>query len=325
MKQNTRRYAPLVRRKAPLISIVTPLYNEEENVKELYTRLIQLFSREKKYTFEIIAVEHGSNDTTYEKLLSLHRKDKRVKILQLSKNFGNADAGIVAGLHFAKGEAIVIMMSDLQDPPETISKFLRKWEEEYKIVYGVIGKRADRSPIRKILSILFYKILNLSTGNLFPENVSDFRLVDRKVCEAIKTMPEQNKFLRGMIIWTGFSQIGVPFDRSERFAGESKADFLTVLKVAANGIFSFSYAPLKLVTILGFTLSIISFLLIIYQLALYLIEGRGQPGVSTIVVLLGFLFGMLFLILGVIGEYLSRIYDEVKQRPTFIVKNKFGL
>ena len=300
------------------------MYNEAENVNELYRRFSQLFVREKKYNFEIIAVEHGSTDSTFTKLLLLQKKDKRVKILQLSKNFGNADAGIVAGLHFAKGDGLVITTADLQDPPEVISKFLKKWEEGYEIVYGIIKKRADTSFLRKILSLIFYKILNISTGNIFPENVSDFKLIDKKVYETVKGMPERNKFLRGIIIWTGFSQIGVSFERSQRFAGESKADFLTVLKVAVNGIFSFSYAPLRVITLLGFTLSVISFLLIVYQIGLYLIIGRGQPGVSTIVVLMGFLFGMLFLILGVIGEYLSRIYDEVKQRPSFIVRRKIG-
>jgi len=307
-----------------LISIVIPFYNEQENVEELYRRFTMLFALEKKYTFELIAVEHGSTDSTFAKLLNLHQKDKRVKILQLSKNFGTADAGIIAGLHFVKGSALVITTADLQDPPEVISKFLRKWENGYEIVYGIIKKRADTSFSRKILSLLFYKILNLATGNIFPQNVSDFRLIDKRVYEVVKTMPERNKFLRGIIIWTGFSQTGVPFNRSKRFAGESKADFLTVLKVAANGIFSFSYAPLKLVTIMGFILSLISFSMIIVQISLFMIYGRGAPGISTIVILISFLFSMLFLILGVIGEYLSRIYDEVKQRPNFIVRKKLG-
>lgn len=308
-----------------LVSIVIPFYNEEENIQEVHNRLSQLFDKEKKYNFEIIAVEHGSTDGTIDKLILLRKNDKRVKILQLSKNFGNADAGIFAGLHFARGEAQVITTADLQDPPEVISKFLKKWEQGFEIVYGVIKKREDVSLSRKIFSLLFYKVLNLSTGNIFPKNVSDFRLLDRRVTEAVKLMPERNKFLRGLIIWSGFSQTGIEYDRAKRFAGESKADFLTVLKVAANGIFSFSYAPLKVVTILGFALSLISFSMIILQIALYVIYGRGAPGISTLVILISFLFGMLFLILGVIGEYLSRIYDEVKQRPNFIIKNKYGL
>ena len=149
-----------------LISVVIPLYNEEENVRELYRQLLLIIQKEKKYSFEIIAVEHGSTDSTFQKLIDLHKKDKNLKILQLSKNFGNADAGILAGLHFAKGDALVIMMADLQDPPDVISKFLRKWEEDYEIVYGVIKKRADSSFSRKIMSLLFYKVLNFLTGNI---------------------------------------------------------------------------------------------------------------------------------------------------------------
>ena len=308
-----------------LISVVIPIFDEESNIDELYIQLVKLMSREEKYSFEIIAVEHGSTDSTFKKLLTVNKKDKRLKILQLSRNFGNADAAIFAGLNFVKGDACVLMMGDLQDPPDMIPQFIRKWEQGYEIVYGIIKKRADTSFSREISSLLFYMILNKLTNNLFPENVSDFRLIDKKVYEIVKTMPERNKFLRGIINWTGFSQIGVSFNREKRFAGASKAYFFTVLKVALNGIFSFSYAPLKLVTLLGFALSVVSFMLIIYQLSLYIVVGRGEPGISTIVIVLGFLFGMLFLILGVMGEYLARIYDEVKQRPNFIIRNKIGL
>lgn len=308
-----------------LISIIVPLYNEEDNVLKLYEKLKNFIKTEKKYNFEILAVEHGSNDSTFEKLLTINKKDKRLKILQLSRNFGNADAGIAAGLTFAKGNAATIIMADMQEPPELIAKFLRTWEQGYEIVYGIVKKRPDASITRKILSNLFYKILNLMTNNMFPDNASDFRLIDQKVYQVINSMPESNKFLRGLITWTGFKQTGIPFERSPRFAGKSKADFLTVLRVATNGIFSFSYTPLKFVTVLGFILSAASFLVIVYQIALYLIYGRGTPGISTIVVLNSFLFGMLFLILGIIGEYLSRIYDEVKGRPNFIIKRKVGL
>lgn len=313
-----------IRRKAQLISIVIPFYNEEGNIDELYKRLSNLFVKEIKYNFEIIAVEHGSSDSTFKKLLAINKKDKRLKIVELSRNFGSADPGISAGLNFAKGDALVITMADLQEPISLISKFLRKWEEGFEIVYGIVEKRPDTSFLRRSLSILFYKILNLMTGNIFPENVSDFRLIDKKVYEVVNKMPERNKYLRGVIAWTGFRQVGIPFERTARFSGESKADFATVLGVAANGIFSFSYVPLRMVTFIGFILSLVSFFVIILQISLFVIYGRGAPGISTIVILTSFLFGMLFLILGVIGEYLARIYDEVKGRPSFIVKNLIG-
>lgn len=307
-----------------LISIVIPFYNEEGNIEELYRQLSKLMSAESKYNFEIIAVEHGSQDSTFKKLISINKKDKRLKILQLSKNFGNVDAAISAGLAFAKGDACAIMMGDLQDPPQLIADFLRKWEKGYEIVYGIIKKRADISQIRKINSLLFYKVLSLLTGNIFPENVSDFRLIDKKVYKVINSMPERNKFLRGLTIWTGFKQIGVTFDRRPRFKGQSKADFLTVLKLAANGIFSFSYIPLRIVTILGLLIAIFSFLSIVFEFILILTLGRIAPGIFTVIFLIGFLFGMLFIILGIIGEYLARIYEEVKQRPNYIIRDKIG-
>lgn len=308
-----------------LISIVTPIYNEEENINELYVQLKAVFQKEKNYNFEVIAVEHGSTDSSFQMLLNIKKKDKRLKIVQLSKNFGSADAGILAGLNYVSGDAAVIIMADLQEPPKLISNFLRKWELGYEIVYGVIEKRADSSLVRKILSLVYYRVLNYLTGNIFPANVSDFRLVDQKVYKIVVEMPERNKYLRGVISWTGFKQIGVPFKRMPRFAGESKASYSAIIKVAANGIFSFSYVPLKLVTAIGIIVSSISFLMIIVQIILLIIYGRVAPGTSTIVTLVSFFFGILFLILGVIGEYLARIYDEVKSRPTFIVRKTIGI
>ncbi len=309
-----------------LISLVIPIYNEEKNINFLHQELRKLIDIENKYSFEIVAVEHGSTDSTFEKLLNLHQKDKSIKIVRLSKNFGTADAAIEAGLKYASGDAAVIIMADLEEPPQVISQFLRKWEKGFDVVYGIVKSRPKSTPVmRKLLSIIYYKILNSLTGNIFPENASDFRLLDKKVYMNINKLQEKNKYLRGLINWSGFNQTGVPFKRMPRHAGKSKAKFTTVLKVGLNGIFSFSYAPLKLVSILGFLLSLASFLIIIYQVVLYFLFGRGQPGISTIVVLNAFLFGMLFLILGVIGEYLSRIYDEVKGRPNFIVKETIGL
>lgn len=307
-----------------LISIVIPFYNEEGNVEALYKQLSKLMSKENKYDFEIIAVEHGSTDSTFQNLKAIRNRDKRLKILQLSKNFGNVDAALCAGLAFSSGDATVILMGDLQEPPQLISEFLRKWEKGYEIVYGVMKKRADISKTRAFNSFIFYKIVRVLTGNMFPDNASDFRLIDKKVLDTINSMPERNKFLKGLVFWSGFTQVAVPYTRNPRFAGESKADFLTVLKVATNAIFSFSYIPLRIVTILGLVVALISFGIIIAELVLILIYGRTAPGVLTIVILISFLFGVLFIILGIIGEYLARIYDEVKQRPAFIIKEKVG-
>jgi glycosyltransferase involved in cell wall biosynthesis len=306
-----------------LISVVIPAYNEEEVVDELANRLKAVMLEHNNYDFEVIIVENGSWDSTFEKLVKVHKGDNRFKIVQLSRNFG-CDGGITAGLKYAKGDAAVIMNADLQDPPEMIAKYIKKWEEGYDIVFGIIEQREGVPFLRRFFSSAFYKIINRLTNNSIPEGASDFRLVDKKVYSTVNKMDERNKFLRGIIAWTGFNQIGIPFNRPPRFAGESKADFLTVLKVAMNGIFSFSYFPLRVVTALGLVVSIGSFLMGTVEIGLYLKYGRVVPGFTTTILLILFLFGILFFILGIIGEYLARIYDEVKQRPNYIVRNDIG-
>ncbi|PIQ72256.1 glycosyltransferase, partial [Candidatus Roizmanbacteria bacterium CG11_big_fil_rev_8_21_14_0_20_35_14] len=305
------------------ISIVVPVYNEEKVIPELIKRLTIFINKNSNYNFEVIFIEHGSVDNSFVLLQKFAIKDRRIKILQLSKNFG-CDGGIAAGMRFATGDACVIMMADLQEPIGLISDFIKKWEDGYEIVYGIVKKRTA-SFFRNINSILFYKVINLLTKNMFPENASDFRLIDKKVYETINQMGEQNKYLRGLIIWTGFKHIGIPFNRAKRFAGESKANFLTVLKVAVNGIFSFSYIPLRFISILGFMITLASFILGIFYLYLYSIWGRVTPGATTTILLILFLFGILFFVLGIISEYLVRIYEEVKKRPNFIIKNKINL
>jgi dolichol-phosphate mannosyltransferase len=306
-----------------LISIVIPAYNEESVVEELKKRLQNIMNTCPNYDFEVIIVENGSFDTTFERLISIHHADPRFKILQLSRNFG-CDGGITAGLAYAKGDAAIIMNADLQDPPELIPQFIQEWDSGYEIVYGVIQKREGVNIIRRWLSRAAYMIIFKLSNHMIPENASDFRLIDRKVYTIINSMKEKNIFLRGLVIWTGFKQIGVPFERQPRFAGESKADFRTVWRVAMNGIFSFSYFPLKIATAMGFLLSIITFILALVEIYLYLMFGREVPGFTTIILVILFCFGMVFLIFGIMGTYIERIYDEVKQRPNFIVNNDIG-
>lgn len=312
-----------MKKKLKKLSIVIPVYNEEEVIPELIKQLRIFINKKKEYYFEVIIIEHGSIDRSYELLKKTAKEDKRFKILRLSRNFG-ADNAITAGMHYATGDALVIMMADLQEPIELIVDFIKKWEEGYEIVYGIVKKRTA-GLMRNFLSILFYKIMSLMTGNLFPENVSDFRLIDKKVYQVINQMKEQNKYLRGLINWTGFRQVGIAFDRKPRFAGKSKATFGNVLYVALNGIFSFSYTPLRLISVLGIIITLISFIMIIIYLFLYFIYGRINPGVTTIIILMLFLFGILFFALGIISEYFARIYEDVKARPTFIVKQKINL
>ena len=307
-----------------LISVVIPLFNEEEVISELGQRLKALMENMRDHDFEVIMVENGSTDLTFKKLKDLNGRDGRFKVVRLSRNFG-CDGAISAGLRYAKGDAAVIMNADLQDPPEVIPEFLKKWEEGYEIVYGIIKKRQGVSKIRGMASNIFSPIMDLLTGGLFPRNVGDFRLVDKKAYEVINSLPEKNRFLRGMVAWIGFSQTGVEFERQARFAGEPKARFSDIVRLALDAIFAFSYFPLKVITILGATLSALSLSAIFIYVALFFIAGRQVPGFTTLITLMLFLFGMLFFMLGIIGEYLSRIYDEVKQRPNFIVKEKVGI
>lgn len=306
-----------------LISIVFPVYNEEKIVPKLISEVNNFIKKNPKYNFEIILVENGSTDNTFD-LLQKHIKDKKqFKIVQLSRNF-KVDGGIEAGLKYVSGDACVIMMADLQEPLAVVKQFLKKWEDGYEIVYGVVKKRTA-SLTRNLSSILFYKIINLLTNNAFPDNVSDFRLIDKKIVLLLNKMPEKNKYLRGLIIWLGFSHIGVDFDRQERFAGKSKMSFSSALQVAINGIFSFSNFPLRLIAFLGASLSLLSLAGIIFYLGLFLISGRAVPGFFTIVLIILFLFSMLFLALGIMSEYLGRIYEEVKNRPTHVVKQLYRL
>jgi polyisoprenyl-phosphate glycosyltransferase len=306
-----------------LISVVIPAYNEEEVLEELKNRLKKVMAQNSNYDFEIIIVENGSWDSSYMMLKEINQDDSRFKVVKLSKNFG-CDGGIVAGLKYAKGDAAVIMNADLQDPPEMISQFIRKWEDGYEIIYGIIQKREGVSHIRKVLSSLAYVIIYNLTHETIPKNASDFRLIDRKVYETVNRMNEKNKFLRGIIAWTGFKQTGIPYERPARFAGETKAGFFAAFNVAMNGIFSFSYFPLHIATIMGFVVSIATFVLIFIELGLFLVYGQVVPGFTTTIILMLFLFGMLFFLMGIIGIYLGRIYDEVKDRPSFIVAERIG-
>jgi dolichol-phosphate mannosyltransferase len=307
-----------------MISIIIPAYNEEEVLDELKKRLQGVMSSIKNYDFEVIIAENGSHDSSYQKLLEINKDDHRFKIVRLSRNFGST-GGILAGLSFARGDAAVVMCADLQDPPEMIVDFVKKWEEGYDVVYAYIKKREGVPLTRRLFSSAFYKIISAMTNKTIPENASEFRIMDRKVYKIINNMDENNKFIRGLVAWTGFKQIGIPFERPPRFAGESKADFITVVKLALDGIFSFSNFPLKIATIMGVIVSVISFIAIIFEISLFLIYGREVPGFTTLIIVMLFLFGMLFLILGIIGEYLARIYDEIKHRPIFIVNNTIGI
>lgn len=304
-----------------LISIVVPAYNEEDSIDELAARLKQVFAENATYDFEVLLVENGSIDNSYAKMLEIHAADKRFKILQLSRNF-RMDGGITAGLNHAKGDAAVIMAADLQDPPELITQFINKWQEGYENVYSIVTKRQGTSPLRRFNSQLFYKVANALTGGMIPKNVSDFRLVDKKVYQSINSIQERNRFIRGLFAWVGFKSIGIEHERAPRFAGVSGAHTLKVIELAFKGIFAHSYVPLKIITLFGLFISLCSFLFLLIVICNAILFGVPFNGFGTIMGVMLLMFGFLFTMLGVVSEYIGLIYEEVKQRPNFIVKEK---
>ena len=301
-----------------LISLIIPAYNEEDCVDELFNRLDAVFATEPQYDFEVVIVENGSIDSTWVKLQAIAEKDSRFKILKLSRNF-RMDGGLTAGLDFIRGDACVLMTADLQDPPELIPQFLRYWEQGYENIFGVITKREGTGPIRTMNSKLFYWLAGKLTDGRIPRNASDFRLVDRKVYEAVKSMTERNRFVRGLFAWAGFNSIGVPMERPPRFGGVSNAHTLKVLDLAFKGIFAHSYKPLRLITVFGFVLSGLSFISIVPLFFLWLFVGVPFAGFGTLVGLFLLVFGIVSLMLGILSEYVGLIYEEVKARPNYVV------
>jgi dolichol-phosphate mannosyltransferase len=301
-----------------LISIIIPAYNEEECVDELAARLKTLFATESQYDFEAIIVENGSIDSTWEKLQKIAAVDPRFKILKLSRNF-RMDGGLTAGLDYIKGDACVLMTADLQDPPELISEFLRKWEAGWENIYGVVTKRGGTGPIRTLNSKMFYFVADKLTDGRIPKNASDFRLVDKKVYLAIKSMAERNRFVRGLFAWAGFKSIGIPMERPPRFGGVSNAHTFKVIDLAFKGIFAHSYKPLRLITVFGIVLSAVSLLAIIPLGVIWITSGVPFAGFGTIVSLFLFVLGILSLMIGILSEYIGLIYEEVKARPNYLV------
>ena len=306
------------------ISVIIPAYNEEECVEELASRLKLVFAKEDSYNFEVVIIENGSIDRTWEKLQKISEFDSRFKVVRLSRNF-RMDGGLTAGLNYAKGDAAVLMTADLQDPPERIPDFLRAWENGYENIYGVVTKRTGTGPIRTLNSKLFYLLAGSLTDGRIPKNASDFRLVDRKVYESVRGMQERNRFVRGLFAWSGFKSIGIPMVRDERFGGVSNAHSLAVIDLAFKGIFAHSYKPLKMITVFGLVLSFTSVCAIIPLSILWLIKGVPFAGFGTLISLLLLMISFLFLFLGIIGEYVGLIYEEVKQRPNYLVSETKNL
>jgi dolichol-phosphate mannosyltransferase len=306
-----------------LVSVVVPAYNESACVDELARRLGAVFDAEEAYAWECIVVENGSLDDTWLLLQAIHERDPRFKVLRLARNF-RMDGGLTAGLAFATGDACILMTADLQDPPELIPVFLRKWEEGYENVYGVVTKREGTGPLRTFNSKAFYWLAGKLTDGRIPKNASDFRLLDRRVYETVRTMEERNRFMRGLVAWVGFNSIGIPMERPPRFGGVSNAHSLKVIELAFKGIFAHSYKPLRMITLVGISASVLSVVLFFVFLLLWLTRGVPFGGFGTLVSLVLLVFGALSFMLGIVSEYVGLIYEEVKQRPNFVVAHELG-
>lgn len=306
----------------PTFSVVVPIWNEEEVIPELYRRVVSIMDTTNA-TWELICVDDGSRDRSLELLLELHAKDPRVKVLQFSRNFSHQIA-ITAGADFAEGDAVIVMDADLQDPPEVVTRMIEKWREGYEVVYAVRTAREGETFFKLITATLFYRLLQRITDIHIPLDAGDFRLMDRRVVLAMRHLREQHRFMRGLSSWVGFRQIGIEYERAERFAGETKYPLRKMLRLATSAITGFSHVPLQLATYFGFTLATISLIGIVLTIILRLSGNNFFLGQATTLVSVLFLGGVQLIFLGIIGEYLGRIYDEVKQRPLYIVSRAYG-
>lgn len=304
-------------------SFVLPIYNEEETLARLYEEMTLLMNA-LDGPAEAILVDDGSRDRSYALMLELHQKDPRFRTVRLSRNFGHQTA-ISAGLDFVSGEATIVMDADLQDPPEAVHRMIAKWKEGYEMVYAIREKREGETFFKKFTASLYYRILGRLTEVEIPQDVGDFRLIDRKALDAFKALRESNRYVRGMFSWVGFRQTGITYRREKRLAGATKYPFRKMLSLATNGIISFSNVPLRTVLTLGFWVSAISFLGGVTAIYLKVSGAYTVRGWTSLAVFVSFIGGAQLIVLGILGIYLGRIYDEVRNRPLYIVRDLRGL
>lgn len=306
-----------------LISVVIPMYYEEEVAQECYDRLKRVM-QENKIRYEFIFVNDGSTDRTLDILNDIANRDSQAKIVNFARNFGHQTA-VTAGVDFAEGDAIVIIDADLQDPPEVIPDLIAKWKEGYEIVYAKRKKRSGETKFKLLTAKYFYKFLNYMSDIDIPKDTGDFRIIDRKAAEVFKSMTERNRFVRGMFSWVGFNQTFIEYERDERFAGETKYPLKKMIKFASDGIIAFSTKPLKIVMTLGFFSVLVSFLVLVYTIGVKLFGREVETGWASIMVAITFFSGVQLLGMGIVGEYIARIYDESKNRPIYIVKETVNM
>lgn len=302
------------------LSVIIPVFNEEPNINLLYQRLCSVLEKI-PYNWNLIFVNDGSKDATGTIVKQLREKDKRVKYIEFARNFGHQIA-VTAGIDHAMGDMVVIIDADLQDPPELILEMIQKWEEGYEVIYAKRKKRKGETWFKLWTARIFYRLLRKITNFDIPLDTGDFRLIDKKVAENLRNMPERSRFIRGMVAWSGFKTIGVEYERDERHAGETKYPFKKMLRFAIDGITSFSYFPLQLASYLGIFFSVISFIAILIVLYLHFFTHKTIHGWTSTILAVLFIGGIQLFTLGIIGEYLARIGTDVKQRPLYVVREK---
>ena len=305
----------------PTLSVVSPMWNEEGTVNAFLTELTSVLNA-MECSSEIVIVDDGSTDATGESLLDFAARDDRVRVLTLSRNFGH-QAAITAGVFEARGDAVIVMDSDLQDPPDVIPELVDAWREGADVAYAVRRKRDGETAFKKATASAFYKFLRSMSDTDIPADTGDFRLMSREVVEALRSLPERDRFMRGLVAWVGFTQVPVYFDRASRHAGATKYSLSRMIKLGSSGIVGFSDKPLFLTVVTGFIVMALAFLGLIY-VALSLVFGWGDlvRGWASVVVIVMFFSAVQLIFLGVVGIYISRIFVEVKQRPLYVIRSK---
>jgi dolichol-phosphate mannosyltransferase len=303
------------------ISILIPLFNEKENITNIYKKIIKTISTiTVKYHYEIIFLDNHSNDGSYQICKSIAKNNRNVKIIRHSRNFGY-QSNILSGYNNCRGDCAITIDSDGQDDPKYILDFINLWERGYDVVYGIRRSRKDNILVRMFI-YLFYKLLNYLSEISIPANAGDFRLIDKKIIIHINKFKEKNIFLRGVIFYLGFNQIGLQYDRKERFKGNSKFSLLQYFDFGQNGILSFTIIPLKFIAYFGFLILFLSVILIFFYFYKYFSDQISQPGFTTIIILTLFLFSIIIFFLGILSLYIGQIFDEVKDRPRYIIDDK---
>jgi len=306
-----------------LLSIVVPIYNESLNLDGFFARLIPVLEGTGE-AFEVICIDDGSKDDSVAKLKLVNQADPRVKLLAFSRNFGK-EAALSAGLANAAGDAVIPIDADLQHPPEMIPEMVAKWREGYDVVYAVRRERTGQGLLSRLQAHAFYWLFEKLSEVKMPREVGDFRLLDRCVVDAINAMPERTRFMKGIFAWVGFRQIGIPYTQEERIHGESSFNLMRLLRFAFDGLVAFSDMPLRIWTVIGAVVSGFAFLYIVVRLVRTLVYGIDVPGYESIIVTILFLGGVQLITLGIIGHYLGRVFNEVKGRPLYIVRERLGV